>query len=617
MKGALLYLALLIVSLNALAQKGMIPEKDDSVSHFTRQFKLNETYTELVYIPLDTLVNAFHRFKKTEDISPFFQTLGNYGLPYVETDYFDRPLDPEIYIYRHLRYLMHHAGNKRYVDTQVPFTELQWTYGGERQVAEQTLGVRHSQNVNPFLNIGLDLDIIYSLGQYNYQKADNRAFTLHGSYLKTKYKAFVSWSINNLTAYENGGIADLEALPQYDTRDVPVKLGGLNAAQSRIKNMNFQVIQKYTLGGERQMPADSTGEKEKGGLSGTFSHILEYEKGRRIYEDKSPGSGFYDSIYIDNAFTYDSLYARVLKNSLRFDFNTSETAKFQLGIGIGVLNEQNIFAQIVPTHQEEIPADTARWQHSSNAVLATLFNRIGENFGWRADGKLYFTGLRAGDFELKGNIKWSLNEGDRQSEITARGGVLNTGPAWWMNNWGSNHFIWSNDFGSEFRINVGGSFDHPGIGFNAGADYALITNMFYFSPQAVPGQHDGVISVVSARLNKNFSFWKLRFDTSVLLQKSSDNNILDLPLVCARAAFYFDHEFHFQVTDGRLQTQLGIEAKYNTAYYSYAYMPATGIFYVQNDMQTGNYPVINVFANIKLKRTRIFLGFDHLNHGLM
>lgn len=46
-------------------------------------------------------------------------------------------------------------------------------------------------------------------------------------------------------------------------------------------------------------------------------------------------------------------------------------------------------------------------------------------------------------------------------------------------------------------------------------------------------------------------------------------------------------------------------------------MPATGVFYVQNEMKTGNYPLINVFANIKIKRTRIFVGFDHLNYGLM
>ncbi|MDT8400699.1 MAG: putative porin [Bacteroidales bacterium] len=617
MKRTLIYILLLIVSLNAFAQKGRIPEKTDSVTHITRQYKLNETYTEIIDVPLDTLVDAFHRYKITEDISPFFQRLGNYGLAFVETDFFDRPVDPENFIYRHLGYYMHHAANKIYIDTQVPFTELQWTYGGERKVAEQTFGVRHAQNVNPFLNLGLDLNIIYSLGQYHYQKSDNKAFTLHGSYLKDKYKAFASWSINKLIAYENGGIADPSVLDQYDTRDVPVNLGGLNEAKSRVQSMNFQIVQKYTLGGAKKVSADTVDALQKGGVRGTFSHILEYDKGRRSYEDNAPGSGFYDTIYIEGPATCDSLYARILKNTLRFDFNTAETAKFQLGIGVGAVNEQNVFAQIVPSAEEEIPADSLRWKQSSNAVIGTLYNRIGKKFGWQADGKLYFTGLRAGDFELKGNIRWSFNEDEKKSEVRARGSVLNTGPAWWINNWGSKHFKWTNDFGSEFRINLGASYDNPGIDFSAGLDYSLVTNMFYFNGSAVPEQHGGAISVLSARLNKNFSFWKLRFDNSLLFQKSSNIDILDLPLVCARTAFYFDHEFLFKATGGSLQTQLGFEAEYNAAYYSYAYMPATGVFYVQNDFKTGNYPVINVFANLKIKRTRIFVGFDHLNYGLM
>lgn len=649
MNRTLIAIILLIVSLNAFSQRSNIPEKSDSITHVTYQYKLNENYTDTLYVPLDTLIDTFHRYKKTEEISPFFQRLGNYGLSYMETDFFDRPTDPEIFIYRHLRYFMHHAGNKMYVDTQVPFTELQWTFGGERQEAEQTLEVRHSQNVNPFLNFGLDLDIIYSLGQYHYQKSDNKAFTLHGSYLREKYKAFASWSTNKLIAYENGGVSDPTVLDQYDTRDVPVNLGGLNEAKSRLQFMNFQLIQKYTIGRGSKSVADSIAarpgagadslavdmgrdgpeakantraidsvqSKQKGGVKGTFTHILEYDRGRRIYEDNNPGSGFYDTTFISSVQTYDSLYSRILKNTLRFDFNTSETAKFQLGIGVGAVNEQNIFAQVWPTHDTENPADSLRWKRSSNAVLGTLFSRIGNKFGWYADGKFYFSGLRAGDFSLKGNINWDFGEGEKQSGLIARGSVSNTGPSWWMNNWGSNHFEWSNDFSSEFRVNVGGTYSYPGINFDAGLDYALITNMLYFDSEARPAQHDGVVSIISARLNKNFSFWKLRFDNSVLVQKSSDGDILDLPLLCARTAFYFDHEFFFKSTGGRLQTQLGLEAEYNTEYYSYAYMPATGAFYLQDEMKTGNYPVINVFANIKIKRTRIFVGFDHVNHGLM
>ncbi len=619
MNRAFIYIILFFITVNAFSQSGGIPPGDkDSVTHVTRQYRLNEMYTGIIELPFDTLIGSFHRYKRTERISPFFQHLGNYGLPWVETDFFDRPVGPERFIYRHLRYYMHYDGNKRYIDTQVPFTELKWTYGGERGQAEQTLGVRHSQNVNPFLNVGLDLDIIYSLGQYSYQKSDDRAFTLHSSYTGKPYQAFASWSINSLKMNENGGVSDPGALDEFDTGDVPVNLGGLNEAQNTIKNMNFQLIQKYTLGkGSSEAVADSLKNNERDGLSGTFSHILEYEKGSRFYVDDNPGSGFYDSIYINDNVSFDSLYTRVMKNTLRFDFSTGESARFQLGIGLGLVNEQNVFFQIMPTHEEEITADSLRWARGSNAVLGTLFGKIGAKLGWHADGKLYLSGLRSGDFELKGRINKSFNEGDKRSELGLRGSIHNNGPAWWMNNWGSNHFEWENDYNKELRINIGGSFDYPGIEFKAGLDYALLNNMLYFNSQAMPAQHDAAVSVISGRVDKNFSFWKFRFDNSLLFQKSSKVNVLDLPLVSARTAFYFDHEFYFAITDGRLQTQLGFEAEYNTSYYSYAYMPATGVFYNQREMKTGNYPLINVFANIKLKRTRIFVAFDHVNHGLM
>jgi hypothetical protein len=46
-------------------------------------------------------------------------------------------------------------------------------------------------------------------------------------------------------------------------------------------------------------------------------------------------------------------------------------------------------------------------------------------------------------------------------------------------------------------------------------------------------------------------------------------------------------------------------------------MPATGRFYRQDAEKLGNYPYISPFLNMKLKRTRMFFMFDHVNSGLM
>jgi len=103
----------------------------------------------------------------------------------------------------------------------------------------------------------------------------------------------------------------------------------------------------------------------------------------------------------------------------------------------------------------------------------------------------------------------------------------------------------------------------------------------------------------------------------VLAQVSSNAEILDLPLLSVRSAGYFEHLFRFRQTNGRLNTQLGVDLIYHTLYHPYSYMPATGRFFRQEQIKTGNYPFINVFLNLKLKRARIFIMVDHVNSGFM
>ena len=58
-------------------------------------------------------------------------------------------------------------------------------------------------------------------------------------------------------------------------------------------------------------------------------------------------SGFYDTtIYISKVVTFDSLYSRSIKNTVRFDFTTDETRKFRLGGGVGIRNEIFRYSQI-------------------------------------------------------------------------------------------------------------------------------------------------------------------------------------------------------------------------------------------------------------------------------
>lgn len=604
---------LLVFSAAASAQK-----QDTLKPKVIKQWNLTPDYTDEVLIPFDTVFSLFHRFRIADRFSPLNATLGNYGLPFYQLNFFDRITDPDRFLYSYYAPFMHVPENALFMNTMVPFTELVWSFAGPRETSEQTFRFRHSQNVNRFLNFGLVYDIIYDLGQYNYQRAENKTFTLFSSYTGEKYKLYFSGGINNIKSFENGGITDSDQLGSLGTRDIPVNLGGLNKAYSLFRNRNILLVQRYSVGGKALASSDTARKAGKGffGLSGTFSHIFTLETNRRVYSDSYPSGGFYDSVYISKTATFDSLSMRVIRNTVRFDFTTDESRKFKLGGGAGLRNELFRYSQVIPTH-DTLLADTATWKKSNTVLTGRLYNTIGDKFGWTATGELYLAGYRAGDFNLNGTISKSFALKKGNVTWLIKGGIANTQPSFWYERWGGNHFEWNNNIAKEFRIDAGSALLYPARHMELKFNYAVIDNYTDFGLKATPEQYQGALSVAAITARKNMKAWKFHIDADLLIQQSSNTGIIDLPLASVRAALYFEHLFRFESTGGRLYLQAGADVLAHTRYYPWSYMPVTGRFYRQKDEQLGNYPYISPFINLKLRRTRMFFMFDHVNAGLM
>jgi hypothetical protein len=583
-----------------------------------REWTLSPDYSEEVNIPIDTVFSLSNRVKIADKYSPVNATLGNYGLPFYQLSFFDRVTDPEKFLYAYYYPLMHLPSNAVFMNTQVPFTELDWSFAGPVANSEQTFRVRHSQNISRFINFGLIYDIVFSLGQYNYQRSADKTFTFYSSYTGEKYKVYFSAGINNLLSYENGGIIKISDLNQPNTFDVPTQLGALDKANSDLKNRNILLVQRYTIGGNPVVKKDSTSHKRSGffGLSGTFSHIFMFENNARTYKDADPTSGFYENIFITKTVTSDSVYSRTIKNTVRFDFSTDETRKFALGGGAGIRNEISRYYFIVPIPFPLFAAPSILHENS-NVLIGKLFNNIGNKFGWQATGELYATGYRAGDFNLNGEISKSFDWKKGRASWLITGSMKNTQPSIWYDRWGGNNFGWDKNLKKEFRIDLGTTFKYPARKTELKLNYAIIKNYVDFDTTAHPSQYSGGLSVASVAVKNELRAWKFHLASDVIIQKSSNSEILDLPLVTVRSAGYFEQLIRFLKTGGKLNLQLGADVTYNTVYHPYAYMPATGRFYRQDNVTAGDYPFINVFLNLKIKRTRIFVMFDHVNSKLM
>jgi len=584
-----------------------------------KQWNLSKDFSEEVPIEFDTTFTLFNRYRVTDIYSPVNAYLGNYGLPYYSLNFFDRINDPDKFLYSNLYHFMHSSENALFMNLQVPFTELKWTMSGEKETAEQTFRIKHSQNINRFLNFGLIYDIVFSLGQYTAQRSEDKTFTFYTSYTRSRYKLYFSMGLNGIFGQENGGITNKDELDIKiaNTRDIPVNLGTLNDAKSFLRNRNFLVVQRYTFIGAQ--PDNDTVPKVKPEpvpFTGTFSHIFQLDYTRRMYSDASPKSGFYDSIYINNTATLDSLSDKVIKNTFRVDFSSAESKSVRLGGGFGFRNECFWFSQIIPG-QKPLSADTADWFRGNNVLVGRFSNQIGNKFRWMVDGEYYFDRYRQGDINLNGELSKIFDLKKGRLEWLVTGAISKRTPSFWYTQWGSNHFRWEMDPAKESRMEVGTRISYPARKADLRLNYAIINNYMDFDTLAMPSQDTSRLTVLALSLRKDFRVWKFHFVPDIIVQKSSNTDVLDLPVATIRAAAYIEHMFSFEKTHGQLYTQFGVDVIYHTLYHPYNYMPATARYYRQEDTETGAYPFVNAFVNIKLKRTRFFLMFDHLNYGMM
>ena len=576
-----------------------------------KEWTLSSDFTSEIPVEIDTTFEEFYRYRKTDKLSDFNFYPGNYGQPLYQLNFFDRDMVPDDFLFSYYKPYMFSTSNLLFINTQTPFTELVFNYGGQKVAADQSFSIMHSQNINRFLNFGFQYDIIYSLGQYKYQRSKDKNFDFHTSYNGTRYTLYFDAAINNFLNYENGGIKGDESLSKYTPDNLPVNLGSLDEANSVVKNRHILLVQRFSPG----FKEDTTSTSIFRSKPVTFSFISCYEWSKRRYFDKYPKSGFYDSIYIDDKQTSDSVFQGILTNTLRMDFSTRSTGKFRIGAGAGLRSE-------IRTYATSVPGDTlTEWgaskiNKSSMALTGKIFNNIGEKFGWTATGDLWLQGYRAGDFSVNGRIFKDFTT--RKGNITwdATGGLSSYTPSYWYSSWTSNNFKWNFNESRVVRLDVGSSIDYPGRNMNLRFNYAIIDNYIYFGGDALPEQHSGALSVISLRLRKEFVVWKLHWDNTLLFQQSSNNDVLSLPLASVRTSFFFSHLFHFPATRGELNVQAGGELFYYTPYNAYAYMPATGRYYNQTDRETGGYPYVSAFINLKLKRTRFFIMLDHLNSGL-
>jgi len=228
---------------------------------------------------------------------------------------------------------------------------------------------------------------------------------------------------------------------------------------------------------------------------------------------------------------------------------------------------------------------------------------------WVIDGKYYFLGYYQNDFQVNATFSRKLME---KIDLGLRGSMELKRPHYFTNHYASSFFTWENEFPSLYKIK-GEAFMHSDaheMEVRAGA--AFLSNYIYWDQEALPQVYDNDLLLLSGFFSRHFYVSGFNSESRVLVQYVTNNEVLRLPI----AAVYTSNYWNQSLFKGALIADLGFDLSITAKYKASAYMPATGVFYLQDEYDVGGYPFLDVFLAFRVKRTRFYFSYNNLLHGL-
>ena len=569
----------------------------------TIAWRVSEDFADETQCSPDTATLNFQEFT-----TPVYKNtiasewLGNLGLPSQSAIFYQRKETDYTgdFLFKHTFYDQYLGPNQAlFYNTKRPYSNITYTSGGLTDHEEDHLTAGLSINATSKLNFGIFADYKYGRGSYYNQSTDDLNGYINGSYRSQKYSIYFIAGLNNHKQFENGGLLNDSLIKTVDeANNIPVKLSN---TWSEYKSFYFWVNQQYNIGYDKTDQNDS--EKTEFVPLMTIGYSTKYEYNRKKYYERSITSGYYENNFYSDSFSKDTCSQHFFKNvvSLTFNEGYKKWMLFGLRAFVEADFEQNRF-QI---------ADTLLYAHHDQALVSVggeIFKRKG-NTQYGALGKVLLLGRDnrmafdiTGDFSTKIKLKEDLN-----LHINALGHFKSTNPSYFTEHYYSNHYIWENHFNNTWSARGYGEIGIPYkyCDLKIGAGWQGLKNYIYFDKNAMPTQdNEHFIQIINADLQLNLSAWLLHWDNKVSFQYVNEPSILPLPMLSAYSNFYFRHSF---LKDGIFTLQIGVDCRFNTAYYANAYMPATGIFHLQDETLVGNYPLMNAYVNMHLKQFRVYL----------
>ena len=602
---------------------------DTTRALYNWKWNVDRYYNRVNIMPLDTTLAdwrtdyVFYR-KGVGDMA-----LGGLGQSSQPVNWFDRNQDRDFTFARSYDAYTARLENVPFYNGKSALTNMTYLESGQKRYREEHFELVHSQNINPSTSANVSYKARSTMGRYDWQRTKNHALSVGVAHTGKRYSIHAAYMNNMVDTRENGGVVGEWAIA--DTvfempSGVPMRLAS-SEAHNKYRNNAVFVKQAIAIPLERVTEYDFS----VADLSAIYvGHQFEYNSWSKVYTDKrgtysnergnynketgewesEDNLSYYDDWFISPETTRDSISERLISNKLFVQVQPWDRYGAISTIDGGVGYDIHTYSYL--RLQDYVRGDMTRDKRSSWYIYGAASGMIKRYADWRADAKYHPSGYRGGDLSAGGEITLRAFIREHPLILTGRFRYELRSPGYWHENLFSNHYVWFNSFDKESETRFEVNFSVPDIALEVGAWQGVMTNMIYYGNDSRVAQNPGTVSLTSLYARKDFRFAGFHLDHRALVQISSDEHVLPVPTFSAYLSYYYE----FWVVRDVLRVQVGLDGRFNTAYYAPGYNPALSAFYNQREVKIGNYPYLDAFVSAKWKRMRILLKLQHLNQNL-
>lgn len=583
---------------------------------------------------IDTLLYGYPRSFAQTINSDAWASTGSFAAEGINMIFFDRTPRSQFLFEDALDFWIPTFRKEKFYNVYIPMTLLTYNFGGNRDNHTDRLKGVFAGNVNRKIGAGANVDYLYTKGAYANQAAKNLTFGAQAYYEGDRYEMQTYLEHYNSQNQENGGITDdlyildpailQGGVDKIEPKSIPTRL---SRATSRVIGAEFYMSHAYKLGywKDTTQPGDTV-QSEVFVPHTKFIYSFDYKYNHHIFTNSNAEEGheFWPDTYFNYSSTNDETFYTALTNTVGIQMIEGFRTWAKFGIMAYASYEFDRFRTIVDTEENYTeldvltprPNDAIPYECKARnrfVIGGRIEKQRGSLLRYAADVRFGVLGDGAGELRINGNLQTRIKLGKDTVIVAAEGFFHNSPQSWLLQNYVSNHFIWHNDFGMTRSFRVGGLLHIPWTKTDIRAGGENVQNYVFFNANSLPEQYGGSVQIFSASLEQKLKFGIWNWNNSLHYQVSSNQDVIPLPAFSLYSNMFLDFTC-FKV----LRLMIGIDCDYYTKYRGLAYQPATMQFHVQGEspVWVGNFAVANAYISGKIKKTRFFIQWSHVNQNL-